>query len=177
MNKSEIRIAGLGGQGVILSAYIIGKAISIFEHKYSTMTQSFGPEARGSACSAQLIIADERILYPYLRTTDVLIALSQEAYNKYKTEVSKNNILIIEEDLIKLDEVSDQVKVLKCPATRLAEELGKRIVLNIVMLGFFTKSTGLADADAMRKAIEDSVPKGTEDLNLKAFDSGYNYMA
>ena len=176
MNKSEIRITGLGGQGVILSAYVIGKAFAIFDKKFATMNQSFGPEARGSACSAQLILSDERILYPYLQKPDILVAMSQEGFNKHVSEIDEDGIFIVEEDLVKPEETNGKGKIYKCPATRIAEELGRKIVLNIVMLGFFTKVSGLVSAKAMKEAIASSVPKGTEELNLKAFDSGYNYQ-
>ena len=88
--------AGFGGQGVILSAHIIGKAASIFDKQYATMTQSFGPEARGSACSAQLIVDPERILYPYLVKPNILVAMSQEGYEKHIQSLDENGILIHE---------------------------------------------------------------------------------
>lgn len=87
MRMTEIRVAGFGGQGVILSAMVIGKAASIYQNGYATLTQSFGPEARGSACSAQLILSDEPILYPYITNPDILIVMSQEAYTKFSPEV------------------------------------------------------------------------------------------
>ena len=98
---SDIRFSGYGGQGVIRCALIMGKALSLFDDKHATMTQSFGPEARGSACSSQLVVSDERVLYPYISETDVLMALSQEAYNKYEPELREEGVLIIDEDLVK----------------------------------------------------------------------------
>lgn len=175
MQLTEIRIAGFGGQGVILSAIVIGKAASVHEGGYATMTQSFGPEARGGACSAQCILSDQPILYPYVTRPDILVVMSQEAYSKFAPELKENGILIVEEDLVRIGDLKPGVKVYSIPATRLAEELGKRMVLNIVMVGFFAAVTGLVDAEALRKAVADSVPAHFADVNLKAFDKGFEY--
>lgn len=175
MQLTEIRIAGFGGQGVILSAIVIGKAASIVEGGFATMTQSFGPEARGGACSAQVIVDSKPVLYPYVTNPDVLIVMSQEAYTKFGPELKPGGTLIVEQDLVKISGVSSAGRVYSAPATRLAEQLGKRMVLNIVMVGFTAAVTELVSKDALRKAVEDSVPSSFKDLNLKAFDCGYEY--
>ncbi len=175
MAKTEIRVSGFGGQGVILCGYLIGKAAALKSGKEATLNQSFGPEARGSACSAQVIVADEKILYPYLTQPDILICMSQEAYTKFEPELKKDGLLLVDEDLVKDVKPRDNVKIFKIPATRFAEEIGRKIVLNIVMLGFFTAISCLLDKEAVRSTVETSVPKGTEELNLKAFDKGYSY--
>ena len=172
---TEIRIAGFGGQGVILSAIVIGKAGCIYEGGFSTMTQSFGPEARGGACSAQVILSDSPVLYPYVTRPDVLVVMSQEAYSIFAPQVRENGTLIIEQDLVRVDTIPTGVRVYSCPATRLAEELGKKMVLNIVMVGFFGAVTGLLQPDSLRNAIADSVPEAYRELNRKAFDKGYEY--
>jgi len=173
MPKTEIRVTGFGGQGVILLGYLIGKSAAINAGKQATLNQSFGPEARGSACSAQVIVSDEKILYPYLTKPDILISMSQEAYTKFEPELKNGGLLLIDEDLVKDAKARDKIKMYKVPATRIAEELGRKIVLNIVMLGFFTAMAQIIDKESVRKAVESSVPKGTEELNLKAFDKGY----
>jgi 2-oxoglutarate ferredoxin oxidoreductase subunit gamma len=175
VSRSEVKIGGFGGQGVILTALIMGKAASLFEGREATMTQSFGPEARGGACSAQIIVSDEKVRYPYVTVPNIMVIMSQEAYTKFEPELDENGILLIEEDLVKPGPPRGKIRVFSIPATRIAEELGRKIVLNIVMLGFFTAVTGLLNADAVRKAIKNSVPKGTEELNLKAFEKGYEY--
>ncbi len=175
MAKTEIRVTGFGGQGVILLGYLIGKAAAINAQKHATLNQSFGPEARGSSCSAQVIVSDERILYPYLTKPDILISMSQEAYTKFEPELKNNGLLLVDEDLVKDAKARDKIKMYKVPATRIAEELGRKIVLNIVMLGFFTAISKTIDKEAVRKTVETSVPKGTEELNLLAFDKGYEY--
>ena len=175
MSRTEIRVTGYGGQGVILCGYLIGKAASIFDNKQATLNQSFGPEARGSACSAQVIVSDEKILYPYMQKPEIMIAMSKEAYHKFEGDVKKGGSILIDEDLVQDAKQRAGVKLYKIPATRIAEDLGRKIVLNIVMLGFFTAITKLIGHEAVRKTIEVSVPKGTEQLNLRAFDSGYEH--
>jgi len=175
MPLTEIRVAGFGGQGVILSALVLGKAASIHQGEFATMTQNFGPEARGGACSAQLLLSDKPILYPYVAQPDVLVVMSQEAYSKFVPELKDRGTLLIERDLVRVTDLPKETRVYSVPATRLAEELGKRMVLNIVMVGFFTAVTQLLEADAVRKAVADSVPAHFRDLNVKAFDRGYEY--
>ena len=175
MPISEIRIAGFGGQGVILSAIIIGKAGCIYQPGYSTMTQNFGPEARGGACSAQLILSDTPVLYPYVPRPDILVVMSQEAYALFAPQLKDEGTLIIEEDLVRIGALPVGVRVYSIPATRIAEELGKKMVLNIVMVGFFGAITQLLEPDALRNAVGDSVPQAYRELNLKAFDRGFEY--
>ena len=175
MQLTEIRVAGFGGQGVILSAIIIGRAAAIHANSYATMTQNFGPEARGGACSAQVLLSDKPILYPYVTQPDVLVIMSQEAYTRFSSEVRDGGLLLVEQDLVRVSEHKPGVRILGIPATRLAEELGRRIVLNIVMVGFFAAVTGLLNPDALRKAVAESVPPASRELNLRAFDRGYEY--
>ncbi|MDR1840406.1 MAG: 2-oxoacid:acceptor oxidoreductase family protein [Holophagales bacterium] len=176
MAKTEIRIGGLGGQGVILCASVIGKAASIYEGKHATLIQAFGPEARGSACSAQVTVSDSVIGYPYVTNLDILAVMSQDAYNLFAPTLKPGGTLLYEEELVKLgDSLPEGVKTYPIPATRLAEEVGRRLVLNIVMTGFFAGVTGLCSFEAFRSATLDSVPKGTEDLNLKALQKGYEH--
>ncbi len=174
VNRHEIRLCGFGGQGIILAGYIVGQAASIFDGKNTTFTQDYGPAARGGGCRAEVVISDERMLYPYVNVPSVLIVMSQEAYNKYYTERRQDTLVIVDEDLVKPRETSN-VKLLTVPATRIAEELGRVMVANVVMLGFFTAATHIVSIDAMRKSILASVPKGSEELNMKAFERGYAY--
>ena len=173
--NTEIRIAGFGGQGIILSGYIIGKAAAIFDNKFSTLIQSFGPEARGSSCSAQLLISDIQILYPYLVQPEISIILSTDAFDKFGGELKPGGIMLIEKDLVQPEKVPKGIKMYAVPATRLAEEMGRKIVMNIITVGFFSATTGITSYEATRKAVETSVPPGTEEMNLRAFDTGYDY--
>src|SRR5215469_8233578 len=147
LQLTEIRVAGFGGQGVILSAIVPGKAASIHQGAYATMTQNFGPEARGGACSAQLLLSSEPILYPYVTQPDILVVMSQEAYVRFGPELKDGGTLIVEQDLVRVTHVPRESKVYSCPASRIAEELGKRMVLNSVMVGFFAAVTRLHEAD------------------------------
>jgi 2-oxoglutarate ferredoxin oxidoreductase subunit gamma len=134
-----------------------------------------GSEARGGACSAQLVLSDSPVLYPYVTKPDILVVMSQEAYVRFIPELKDGGILIVEQDLVRVSDIHKEIQVYSIPATRIAEELGKRMVLNSVMVGFFTAVTHLLDADAVRKAVADSVPKSFLDLNLKAFEKGLEY--
>ena len=154
---------------------IIGKAASIFEGGHSTMTQNFGPESRGGACSAQVILSDSPILYPYVTRPDILVAMSQEAYGKFIPELKDGGLLVVEQDLVRAEGLRGGIRVHKVPATRLAEDLGKRMVLNVVMVGFFAAIAGQPGPEALRLAIKDSVPPAFRDLNLRAFENGYDF--
>ncbi len=171
-NRREIRLCGFGGQGIILAGYIIGQAASIFDGKNTTFIQDYGPEARGGACRADVVISDERVLYPYIKAPSILVAMSQQAYDKYHTENRQDTLVIIDEDLVKPIE-KKRGGLFTIPARRIAEELGRVTVANVVMLGFFTAVTGIVSIDAMKKSILASVPKGTEELNMKAIERGY----
>jgi 2-oxoglutarate ferredoxin oxidoreductase subunit gamma len=173
---TELRIAGFGGQGVILAGMVVGRAATIYDGKFVTLTQSFGPEARGSACSVQLIVSPEPVLYPYITRPEILVVMSQEACARFCCDIKPGGVLLYEQDLIKLSKkCAPNVKTFGIPATRLAEELGRKLVLNMVMVGFVTAMTSLTTAEAGRKSVADSVPKGTEQLNLAAFEKGYEY--
>jgi 2-oxoglutarate ferredoxin oxidoreductase subunit gamma len=174
----EIRLSGFGGQGVIMSGFIIGRAAALYEGKQTVLTQSFGPEARGGSCSVQVIISDNRIDYPYVGQPRIQVCMSDEAYRKYGGYLGPHALLLYEEDIVRVnkDEVASWGnRALGIPATRLAEELGKRLVVNIVMVGFFSAVTEYLKPESARKAIQDLVPKGTEELNFKAFEQGYKY--
>lgn len=175
MALHQIRVAGLGGQGVIMAGMIVGRACSLYDHNEASLTQSFGPEARGSACSAQVVLSDDKILYPYVTRADVLVAMSQEAFEKFKSNIDTDATILVEKEFVKVHDMPDGVKVHAIPSTRLAEEIGRRLVSNIVMVGFFTAVTKLISNEAARRAVKDLVPRGTEDLNLIAYDRGYEY--
>jgi 2-oxoglutarate ferredoxin oxidoreductase subunit gamma len=175
MAKTEIRIGGLGGQGVILSGTIVGKAAALYGGKHSTMIQAFGPEARGSACSAQVTLSDDPIGYPYVKSPDVLVVMSRDAYAQFAGSLKPGGMLLYEEELVEPQQLAEGVRTFGIPATRFAEELGRRLVMSIVMVGFFAGVTGLMPASAYEKAVLDSVPRGTENLNLGAFRKGYEF--
>ncbi len=170
----ELKVTGFGGQGVIRTGMIIGKALSLFGGKHATLTQSFGPEARGSACSAQVVIDEDPILYPYITGIDVLIAMSQEGYSRFRTDLREDGILVYEKELVTTDEPPGR-RMYGIPATRIAEDLGVKIAANLVMIGFFSAVTDIVDIEAVRKAVPGTVPSRFLDLNLTALQKGYDY--
>jgi 2-oxoglutarate ferredoxin oxidoreductase subunit gamma len=171
--RKEIIITGFGGQGIVLAGRILGRAAVLGDKKESTLVQNYGPEARGGACSAQVIIAGHAIHYPYIRRPHVLSCMSQPGFDKYIGQLAEGGTLIIDPDLVKFS--GDEVSLFSVPATRLAEELGNTMMANIIMTGFITAITGIVSVESARKAVADSVPKGTEKMNVAAFDKGSDY--
>ena len=170
--RLELRVTGFGGQGVVLAAYIIGRAC-IHAGKHATMIQSFGPEARGASCSATLVVSDHEVLYPYIAEPEILVAMSSDGYEKFRDELRPGGTLIYESDLVHPVEAS----AFGVPSTRIAESLNKPLVQNIVMLGFIAAVTDIVPLEAMRAAVLASVPAGTEEINLRAFDAGVAHFA
>jgi len=175
VSRSEVRLCGFGGQGIVLAGYILGKAAALYDNKNASFTPSYGPESRGGACAAEVVIAEEQIDYPRLTCADVLVALSQEGYDKYAGEVRQGGLLITEADLVDPRVESPATNRLAVPATRLAESMGRKIVANIIALGFLAAHWPVITAEALRKSISTTVPKGTEELNLRAFEVGRRY--
>ncbi len=173
--QTEIRLCGFGGQGIVLAGLIAGKAIALFDHREATFTQSYGPESRGGAASAAIVASDEEILYPYVTRPNLIAAMYQEAYMTYHGQLAEGGLLLIDEDLVQPDPNANQ-RMVAVPATRIAEkELGRKQVANVVMLGAMAAVSEAISTEAMRQAVLDSVPKGTEELNMKAFERGYEH--
>lgn len=170
--RYEIRFAGFGGQGVVLAGFILGKAAALYGGLEAVMTQSYGPEARGGASSANLVISDTAIDYPFVQAPHLLVALSQEAYTKFSPSTEVDAFTLIDQDLV-LPKADDPVYSI--PATSIAEQLGKRIVANMVMLGFLSTKYKRIPTEAIETAIKDSVKPKTIELNLEAFTKGYEY--
>ncbi|MEF8873580.1 MAG: 2-oxoacid:acceptor oxidoreductase family protein [Candidatus Thermoplasmatota archaeon] len=166
--KKEIRFSGFGGQGVILMGHIFGEG-AVLDGKDVTLTKSYGPEARGGACSTDIIISDDRVRYPQVRDPDILISMSQSALETYVSELKDDGMLLIDTGLVESSRDAEGLS-----ATNIAEEeLGLKMVANIVMLGYFTARTELVSKDSMEEAVAELVPEGTEKKNLEAFNRGY----
>ena len=168
--KKDIRICGFGGQGVILAGFIIGKAASVFENYNAVQSQSYGPEARGGAARSEIIISDEKIGYPRPVGVDCLVAMSQESFDTYRDDIRDDAIIILDPDLVKNHDIGK--KLYKVHALKIAEELGNKIVTNIVMVGAFTSIYGLLKPESVKESVIDSVPKRFTELNVKAFERG-----
>ncbi len=173
--KSEVRLAGFGGQGIVLAGHILGKAGALFEKKNAVFTQSYGPEARGGSCSADVVISKESIHYPKVEQPNVLVIMSQGALETYGNSIHSDGVLILDKDLVKMDREPKVKTIYRVPCTRIAERMGKKIVANIVMLGALAALGGVVSYDSMREAVLSSIPPGTEDLNITAFDKGFEY--
>jgi 2-oxoglutarate ferredoxin oxidoreductase subunit gamma len=173
--RAEIRFGGFGGQGVISAGVITGRAATIYDDNHAVMTQSYGPEARGGACNASVIISDQPINYPEVTTPDLLVLLSQEAYGMYSHNLVSEGWLMIDEDLVEIEAVPPGVHFYKIPATRIAEELGNKIVANVVILGALVALSDVISKEAMLEAVRASVPPRFLELNEKAFDAGYEH--
>ncbi|UCC74344.1 MAG: 2-oxoacid:acceptor oxidoreductase family protein [Gemmatimonadota bacterium] len=165
--KKEIQLAGFGGQGIVLSGVVLGEA-AILDGLNAVQTQSYGPESRGGAARADVIISDTPIDYPKVVSPDILVVLSQPAYDKYGGQVGKQGLLIIDSDLVQCDD-----DALGVPFSKMADELGRRIVANVIMLGTLAKVSGCVTRDSLERAVLRNVPKGTEELNLSALDAGF----
>ncbi len=170
--RTEVRISGLGGQGVVLAGAILGRAV-IRDGKYAVQTQSYGAEARGSAAKSEVIISDEQISFPKVRRCDILIAMSQSALNTHIKDLKENGILLVDRDMVKRLPMV-KATVFRIPATKAAEaELKSSVYANVVMLGALTRATQIVSKEAVEEAISESVPEKTKEKNLKGFTIGY----
>ncbi|AMQ19340.1 2-oxoacid:ferredoxin oxidoreductase subunit gamma [Thermococcus peptonophilus] len=174
--RKEVLFSGFGGQGVILASVILGRAAAVYEGLYAVQTQAYGPESRGGASKAEVVISDEPIDYPKTLSPDYAVFFSQEAYTKYLHTVKKGAKIIVEKDLVphRDFEFEKTLDVLALPLTEIAEETtGLSLTMNILTLGVLTAWTEIVGRGAIEKAVLDAVPKGTEQINLKALHKGF----
>ncbi len=172
MGKIGVRFAGFGGQGLLLAGIMLGKAAAILSGKNAAQTQSYGTEARGGASQCNVVISDEPITYVGVVNPDAFICMSQEAYDKLIGDVRSGAQVYYDSDLVKIKEI-EGVRQIPIPSTRTAiDKLGRRIVANMVMLGALVDGTGVVDPEKVKECIRSDVPKGTEELNLSAFEEG-----
>ena len=172
--RHEVRFSGFGGQGVILAAVILGRAAALYDGKHAVQTQVYGPEARGGASMSAVIIDDEPILYPEVSVPDIYVIMSQEGFERYGAKAPKDAVMVIDTDMV---EGRPECTFHEIPATSEARNtLGKVIVANIVMLGAVVAATGIVSDASIEKAVLDSVPKGTEKLNLAALKRGMELL-
>ena len=172
--RYEIRFAGFGGQGIITSAVILGKAAALFDNKFAVQTQVYGPEARGSAAMSAVIIDDEQILYPKVTDPDLYVVMSQEGFEKHAANAKSDAIMVLDSGLV---HDRPACRYYEVPASRIAKEtLGRVIVANIIMLGALVAASGIIERDALQQGILASVPKGTEDLNMAAVIHGFELI-
>lgn len=169
--RHEIRFSGFGGQGIILAAVITGRAAVMYDAKYAVQTQVYGPEARGGASMSAVIIDDDPILFPKVTDPDIYVIMSQEGYEKYGVQAGAGAVMLVDSTLVFS---RPACRCIEIPATADARAtLGREIVANIIMLGALVEATGILSRNAIEKAVLDSVPKGTESLNVKALQRGF----
>lgn len=169
----QIRLSGFGGQGLVLAGIILGEAVAIYQGLYAVQSQSYGPEARGGASRSEIVISNEEGDYLEVTAPDLLLALSQEACDKYVVDIKEDALVIVDPEFVKKP---PQVKKLyQVPITQVArEEVGKTIVANMVALGSVVALTNLITLESLKKAVKNRVPKGTIEMNVKAVDAGFS---
>jgi 2-oxoglutarate ferredoxin oxidoreductase subunit beta len=173
--RTEVQLGGFGGQGIISAGKIVGQAAAIYDGLEVSFTQSYGPEARGGSAGSQVVISSTPIHHPHLIEATNAVIMSQGAYAKYAPELAPGGTLLIDDGLVDLPEDHRQdIVTFGLPATRIAEDLGNNRAANTVMLGFWTAIMGVVSRDAMRQSVADSVPPKTIDVNMQAFDVGFD---
>jgi len=176
MARQEIRFAGFGGQGLLLAGILLGKTAAIYAGKQAAQTQSYGTEARGGASQCNVVIDDKEITYVGVVNPDVFVVMSQEAYEKLIGEVKEGGLVFYDCDLVKIKENS-KIKQIPIPSTNTAKELGRQMVANVVILGAMVEGTRMVDGELLKACLKESVPPGTEQLNLKALEAGRSLYA
>lgn len=166
---TQVRFAGVGGQGIVLVGRLLGRA-ALLEGKEAVCTQSYGPEARGGASRADVIVSDSPIDYPFVTAADALAIFFQEAYLRFRNEVRPGGTVIIDTGLVRPSD--DDSEALGLPATTLAEELGNRLATNVVMLGFLIGKTGVVGRDSVEEVIRTTMKPSVVELDLHALDTG-----
>lgn len=172
--RYELRFSGAGGQGLILAGVIMAEAASIYDGKQAVQSQSYGPEARGGASKSEVVISDNAIDYPKATVVDALLALTQEACDKYSHDLKEGGVLLIDSDLVKR-QPEGNFNVVAFPIINTAKnEVGREIVANIVALGAMVALTGVVSKESAEKAVLSRVPEAFLELNKKAFNMGYD---
>jgi 2-oxoglutarate ferredoxin oxidoreductase subunit gamma len=167
----NIRLAGFGGQGIVMAGYVLGRA-AIMDGRNALQTQSYGSESRGGACKSDIVISDTEILDLAPSESDVLIAMSQPALDKYLPTLNGNGILIYENDLVR--PANTMPRAFGLPATDIAHKtFGRDVVANVIVVGYLAGLVGVVSRDSLRRAISESVPSKTVEMNLNAFEEGF----
>ncbi len=172
--RYEIRLSGSGGQGLILMGKVLAEAAAIYEDRNATQSQSYGPEARGGASKSEVIISDDEIDYPKATQLDLLLAFTQEACDKYSSDLKPGGVLVVDSQFVK-QVPSNSGQVVGLPIHEIAaKEVGRSLMANILALGVIVAVSSIVQKDSVESAIRARVPRGTEDLNLKAFRAGFD---
>lgn len=174
-NKTwEIRIGGVGGQGIVLSSKLLGIAASLYDGKEAVVTQAYGPEARGGAARSDVVISEDSVDYPFVTQADALAALFPEAYTKFRPMLKPGGTLIVDSQLVKVRPEDDEMAI-KIPATQIADEVGNRLARNVVILGCLIGATDVVSRGAMVEAIRTQMKEKIVELNIRALDAGIEF--
>ena len=175
MSRTEFRFSGFGGQGVITMCHILGHGAAIHAEMDATMTEAYGPEKTGGFSRGDLVISDEPIDYPNVVDPDLVVAFSQDAFERDADSVTENGLVVVERDLVdpeNFEEERPDVTLVSLPAVDLAADVGRKVVANVLMLGAVVEMVDSLPVDPVRDAVRETVPEGTETLNERAFDRG-----
>lgn len=168
--RYEIRLAGSGGQGLILAGIVLADAVGVYEGRHVAQTQSYGPEARGGASKSEVVISDEEIDYPKALQPNILLAMNQQSCDLYYSDLATNGLLVVDSTFVKQWPYPTAVAI---PFTQIAREhFNREFIANMIALGTLTRLASLSSIKSMEKAIVSRVPPGSEELNLEAFRLG-----
>jgi len=169
-DRYEVRLSGSGGQGIILASVVMAEAVAVYEGLQVSQSQSYGPEARGGRCKAEVVISDREIDYPKVVQLDLLLAMTQEACDTYFFDFKPNGLLLVDSTFVEQIPTSRAIAI---PFTRIArDEIGKVMTANMVALGAIAAVCPLVSVKSMEKAVIARAPAGTGELNRKAFRAG-----
>jgi 2-oxoglutarate ferredoxin oxidoreductase subunit gamma len=178
VSRTEIRITGFGGQGVILAGIVLGHAVAVHEGKKAVQTQSYGAETRGGAARAEVVVSDEKIDYPKVISADITITMSQESFERYGTTTRPGSALFVDADLVTSGSGSSGGTVYRVPATKIAaDEFKKTLAANMVMLGAVAAVTKIVRLESLKMSIREAAPKASADLNTRALERGFEWAA
>jgi len=170
--RQDIILGGSGGQGLILAGTILAEAAGVFESREVVQTQAYGIQARGGASESTVIISDSRIKFPEVIQADIVLCLSQEAYDRYMSKLREGGLLIIDQDLVNVNNVRPDIKVIALPFTSEAEKMNRRIVANVMALGALAVLTGVVKPESLAKALSSRLPERNVHLARDAFGVG-----
>ncbi len=169
----QIRIGGVGGQGIVMASKLLGVAASLFDHKEAVCTQTYGPEARGGAARSDVVISDAPVDYPFVTEADILAVLFTEAYTKFRPILKPGGLLIVDTEMVHPDE--DEENVCAVPATKIAEALGNKMARNVVILGSLIGKIPVVSRESLVEAIRKNMKPKIVDLNIRALDAGIEF--
>ena len=176
MSRTEIRITGFGGQGVILAGIVLGHAVAVHEGKKAVQTQSYGAETRGGAARAEVVVSDEKIDYPKVISADITITMSQESFERYGTTTRPGSALFVDADLVTGGSESSGCTLYRVPATKIAaDEFKKTLAANMVMLGAVAAVTKVARLESLKMSVIEVAPKASREINTRALERGFEW--